>query len=103
MSDGTCARDACEEAGRWRVVLVFRAPAPHDDAPVVPGYLGITVCDAHKGSATLEDFLGDEGWEQIAGAFRIAGHVVPDRSRTSLDFIAVGSAEDLWATKGRSE
>jgi len=89
-----CAKKDCGGPARWRVGLVLRAPAPHDDAPPVPAWLGLALCDACRATATAEDFISNQGWAMVQAGFMATGHMKPDRVRTSLDWVELGSPED---------
>lgn len=80
----SCCRPRCRRPARWSPVLVLRArgaPAP------AKAQLTLGLCSEHKELATIDDFVGDEGWAQIAGAFSERGFAEPQRDLTSLEFV----------------
>jgi hypothetical protein len=47
----------------------------------------------------LDDVLTDEGRHRILAGFALTGRMAPDRSRTSLDFVALDSDENRVAER----
>lgn len=89
MAESKCARKGCENGGGWRPVLIFHAPIylrTREYRPV-EATLGIEVCEEHMKTGTAEDFISDEGWEQIVGALGRAGKVAPRRELSEIRFI----------------
>jgi hypothetical protein len=100
-----CARKTddgmrCIADGEWQPVLMMYAPFIHGNSSPVTAPLGLAVCQKHKQEATLDHFLSDEGWEQIAAGFDAIGRVVPDRKRTKLAWRKYG---DIQAEFGCGE
>lgn len=79
-----CARIGCEGEGAWHPVIVLVHKSRPDAE--VPSVLSVKVCDAHKESGTLVDWMGDEQWDFFARAFAAQGLATPTRALTRLDW-----------------
>lgn len=90
----TCCWSACGAVAHWYQVMLFYANRRrYPDAPPARAVCALPTCDAHRKETTLEQLLGDEGWQRIAVGFIAAGAVVPDRAETCVEFIAIDSEE----------
>mgnify|MGYP001558508631 CR=1 FL=1 len=54
----------CPAEGVWRPLLEIRPWVGYEKQPLGL-MMSILVCEFHKQTAVLSDFLGDEGWAQI--------------------------------------
>lgn len=85
------ARSQCAGDGRWHPVL--KVPARHHEHAPAKVVLGLFVCDEHKRSSTLEDYLTDEAWERISKGIVAAGRLEPERKLTTLSWEPVDSKD----------
>lgn len=77
----------CPGEGAWHPTIEVRHKSrPHVVAPCM---LGLAVCDAHKRTCVLADFLTAEGWDKIADAMAAAGKARPTSKLTTLGWISV--------------
>lgn len=90
--DRICGKVDCGARAIWRVGFTFVLRG-YEHAPC-PAYLGLGVCDEHRASAKLEDFLSDDGWAGICEGFRAANRPPPTRELTTLRFEPIGTAPD---------
>lgn len=86
--NGGCAVNGCNCDAAYVPVLVLLAPAEQDPLGEIPAFAHITlgVCEKHKATLTLTDFITDENWEKVLVPFKATGCVMPDRERTTLKF-----------------
>lgn len=90
MPTPSCQRLNCSNPGRWMPILFFWFDLKH---PPARAACSLRICDEHKASSTVEDFLTDDGWEQIVNGFKKQGLKTPDRSLTKLDWKGPFDAE----------
>lgn len=81
----------CGVAGAHCPVFVVYAPTSTKSDEPIRVQLPLVVCDEHRESAVIGDFLCDEGWAQIVGVVTKAGYAEPERSRTELAWEEVSS------------
>ena len=94
-----CDWAGCGRPAVVRVGFTLRAPAPHDDAAPSSAILGVVVCATCAESLTVADVISDRAWEVILTAYAQAERLPPDRIRTTLDFLPLGSPEEQAALR----
>lgn len=77
-----CFKNKCYRQGSKTVTLLFYLKEGTVPATLTP--LGVLLCAICAGDAKVEDFVCDEGWEQIGAAFDQYELTRPDRSLTVL-------------------
>lgn len=97
VNPADCARKDCKEPGRYVPVLHFWMDQRHKESPYgkpdkSPQY-NRRVCESHKESLDVSDFIDDLGWQVIQRTFMRGRRTVPQRDLTELHFIAVGKGE----------
>lgn len=81
-----CSRKGCEQDADGMPVLLLRATRKGIAAEAV---IDIGVCTGHILKSTYEDFIADEGWEDIVEVFVSKGLARPVRAYTGLKWRAV--------------
>lgn len=82
-----CDARECPNMATWRPGFRFWAKgAPHHDETAAEARLGLKCCDEHKAKLTVEDLVGDAGWQQIVDSFAARGKAEPDRDSVELTF-----------------
>jgi len=79
-----CCRKDCPNEGVWQPVLLF-TPAP--DIPPSRAFLNLWICDEHRLSSTVKDFLSDEVYAKIVRSVDRQRLVIPKRELTKIDFV----------------
>lgn len=90
-----CQRTGCENEGRWQPKLIFPAPRCCVGAEPAQSIVDLHLCDAHTHTATIDDFISDEGWAEIAAFFAARGNVVPARREIVLGWVPAGTFNRL--------
>ncbi len=49
--------------------------------------MGLSVCDKHSDTTTLDDIITDEGWARIRMEFFKRGKAMPERKHTQLTMV----------------
>lgn len=80
-----CARKDCDKEGKhWPILRIWAlgcAPGDHEPLETYPGLIH---CDECKEKTTVEDLVGEKGWNAICGALAKMGAAPPDRSTVEL-------------------
>ena len=77
-----CSLKVCQKEGAdWSPVLQVYAEGSDVGIDI---QLGLHICDEHKRTSTLADFLTDDGWASIVHAIESQGREAPARSLTRL-------------------
>ena len=93
-----CSHAGCTNAASWRpTIKVWAKGCPKAPDTFIRGEIGIAVCDMHKETVHLDNFLSSEIWNAITAALRSTGKADPDPSTAELDFIP------LWASDFNSD
>jgi len=88
-----CSMENCPNTPRWHPVLELRHSKR---GPVTRAtYLQIRLCDDHKQSSNLGNFLSDEEFTKIAKYMRECGKGAPLQRNTTLDWTPVEVGEKL--------
>jgi len=90
-----CDRLGCKAEARWLPVIVVRAPYELRNNTPADCILALGICDVHRETTTLEDFLSEVGWRQICDGFAAIGRAVPELDRTTLRFEPLDSPDAL--------
>lgn len=93
----TCQRKGCFLEGHWMPVLKVWAPERRGEPAELA--INLRVCEIHRRTASIDDYLCDRGWEQIIKAFRRAGAAEPDRRLVQLEFRPYGGRYQLEPTR----
>lgn len=104
MTPLRCDRVGCSGEGRWLPVLMVRAPYRARNSTPAPCILSLAICDVHKETGSVDDFLSDGGWTQIVEGFATLGKVPPARERTTLEWRALDDPEPMvrtWVERAR--
>lgn len=80
-----CGRAGCERIALWRPVLLLRPPRPLVNG-TASAELPLKVCDTCRMTTGVEDYVTDEGWQQICEGFHSVGRPPPERSRTTIEW-----------------
>lgn len=80
--NGSCDHTGCAAPSDVRPVLLIFSPLP-GTCPA-RGVIGREYCAACARLLTVDDFVTDEGWTQIAQRFASIGKMQPDRARLQL-------------------
>ena len=87
----SCSKENCEKDGHWRPVFELR---PSKKGPITPSVLTqLVLCDDHKASSTLADFLSSEGFTKIVKFMRENGKVAPVQRNTTLTWEKLSKAK----------
>lgn len=80
--NGRCDHRTCSAPSDVRPVLLIFSPLP-GTCPA-RGVIGKEYCRACARLLTVDDFVTDAGWAQLAQGFTSIGRMQPDRSRLQL-------------------
>jgi hypothetical protein len=87
----TCTHPHCSGHAVWRPLLSMRTSTK---SPEVIGRLGeLALCEPHKDTARLQNYLSESSWDKISRYMREAGKPAPKRNLTTLRFELVDSPE----------
>lgn len=81
-----CAVSRCPMPATFTPVLVIRAPERLEPCGALRMPVDYPVCKDHRDLLGVKDVLDDQGWSRIVKVVCDEGAVVPDRSRTTLEF-----------------
>jgi hypothetical protein len=91
MAGQTCNRTGCHRDAEYRIGLkVF----PRRGNVPAEGWTGLVVCNDCRALVTVEEIVTDEMWRRLTASFGRLAKASPLRSRTQLQFQALGSAND---------
>lgn len=62
-------------------LLVYAFP---NSAPATFEFMDVRICGEHAKTAKAEDFISDEGWQQMSDALAAMGKMRPQRELTQL-------------------
>ena len=79
-----CSKTDCPGIGRHSPVLLLRKTKK--GSPLRAELRQLAICEGHKESATVNDFLSDEGWDKISKKLREAGKGTFSKGLTSIDW-----------------
>lgn len=88
-----CARKECPGIGHYIPILLIRARKK--DTPLRADLPKLLVCEGHKLSSTVNDFLSDEGWDRIAKKLREAGRGSFSKPLTTLAWREIEKQDEL--------
>lgn len=82
-----CTREGCANPGRWRIKHKF---AEHGRKGCrVEALTNFFVCEKHKRDTTAAHTLTDEAWGEIKPWLNQSGVLLPDRERSTIEFVPV--------------
>jgi hypothetical protein len=77
-----CLHEPCPNEATWRPILKLRS---RQNGPATAlRFTEITLCEQHRQSGEVADFLSPEGFDKLARILREAGKPVPTRRLTTL-------------------
>lgn len=83
-SDVACSKQSCPGQGTWNPVFVLTREG---DGKHISGAIpSIGVCESHKISSRLEDFLSSEGWDRMSKFLTAAGKGTFVKKATRLEW-----------------
>lgn len=81
-----CSFKDCGSDGKWMPVAVLMAYPRYKAQPVMMNLLNLRVCDRHRESSVVPDFLTRESFERVRAAFLKQGQPPLQWKRTRLLF-----------------
>lgn len=78
---------------RWKPVIVLRPPGTLKADAEVRIEADLVLCDACRAYTTVEQFVTDEAWDTVTRIFAMTKQVLPDRAKTTLDWIDTAPKE----------
>lgn len=70
------------------------------NAPPMPILMSIPICSPCANGASVEDFLGDDGWVSICQILDAQKKAAPDRAKTQLSWWYIADAQAGRFPKG---
>jgi len=93
--NGKCDKTGCSNDAKYHPSLLLFAPYKYNCNDPIRTILSLEICEDHKISASLDDFLSNEGWIQLCEMISKAGRVIPERKRTKLTWELIGSFNSM--------
>lgn len=95
----TCARIGCgNPATHMPGFIIHHKSAPKAGMQIV---LGIVICAEHARTATVADFMTDQGWERICQGVEAIGKRRPTRRLTEIFVQPIQEAPGFFANRAK--
>lgn len=92
-----CDKRGCLRPAAWSPCLLLYVPTSYHCPEPIHAALNLGICDECSGESKAEDFISEEGWEQICDSLKAAGKVRPDRKLTKIAWLPLGAFNSIRA------
>ena len=88
MSDFQCNQQGCENPGVWTAMIrIWASNLPQDSHDPIVMPFPLRICEEHKATLGIDDFMDDAGFDYISHAMQSFGKAALDRSTAKLSWI----------------
>lgn len=92
--NGDCNFKDCSHAAEYYPVLLLRQKNFKKKHTPARCTIKLALCEKHAKAKTAEEFITEQAWNMLRGAFAQLGKQPPHRSSTGIEFVFIDN--DVW-------